>query len=147
MDMIFVRQRLEGTFDVWMAAAEQPEPVPAVGSDDHLGLFLECSNALSAAHDHAALLSLCVKVLPKEEAPPLSIDGLRTRINRAHPRLQIALCEWLAKEMPGTHARLKDRILMPSGYYTNESEVALYMATAALNALEQACMAVGLDAS
>lgn len=147
MDMIFVRQRLAVGFDVWKADAERPEPIPAVGSPYHFGVFAERSDALYVAHDHAALLSLCVKVLPKEGAPPLSIDGFRSRLNRAHPRLQIALCEWLAKEMPGTHARLKDRILMPSGYYTNESEVALYMATAALGALEQACMAVGLDAS
>ena len=76
---VFVRLKIGGGFDVWQGSTQTDEPVPAVGSRLHYGVFANRGDALCAAHDAACLVGdLPVVCLPEER--PATVEELRRLI-------------------------------------------------------------------
>jgi hypothetical protein len=75
---VFVRRKIDGGFDVWQGSTQNDEPVPAVGSQLHYGVFVSRGDALCAAHDAAG--DLPVVCLPAERPKPATVEDLRRLI-------------------------------------------------------------------
>ncbi len=75
---VFVRWKIGGGFDVWQGSTQNDEPVPAVGSRLHYGVFVQRGDALCAAHDAAG--DLPVVCLPAERPKPATVEDLRRLI-------------------------------------------------------------------
>lgn len=76
---VFVRRTIAaGRYDVWQGSTEVDEPMPAVGSRLHFGVFLNRGDALCAAHDWAG--DLPVVCLPDEKPRPATVEDLLSLI-------------------------------------------------------------------
>jgi len=76
---VFVRRKIGGGFDVWRGSTQNDDPVSAVGSSLHYGVFAKRGDALCAAHDAAG--ELPVICLPEEQPKPATVDDLRRLIS------------------------------------------------------------------
>jgi hypothetical protein len=75
---VFVRWKIGGGYAVWQGSTENDDPVPAVGSQLHYGVFVRRGDALCEAHDRAG--ELPVICLPEERPKPATVEDLRRLI-------------------------------------------------------------------
>lgn len=75
---VFVRRDLYGRWNVWQGSTQNDEPMPAVGSGHHYGVFSDRGRALCEAFDKAQ--GLPVDQLADERLTPATLDDLRKLI-------------------------------------------------------------------